>query len=277
MQDKRTYWIEQMQAAWDYARDLTRWPIVECGEELDDLAACAKRADVPIDLPGDLKLGRFPRKHWLRRSLIEPVLRAADELAGLGYLLRIEDAYRTCRTQARGAISREAVEKAWRMARWELGGLEPPADLVFRRLSVWTATTPRFANHTAGSAIDLSLRCRRTGREVDLGGRYPELSEVTPMASPFISARARRHRDLLCRVLGDQGFAAYPYEFWHFSAGDADQAMLSGVGPARFGPIDVEGPGQAVRPVTDLDQPLITQADIEPMLPALRANLSQPA
>ena len=54
----------------------------------------------------------------------------------------------------------------------------------------------------------------------------------------FISAEARRNREMLCELFAEKGFLPYPYEFWHFSHGDADYEMLAAGGrTARFGPV----------------------------------------
>jgi D-alanyl-D-alanine dipeptidase len=117
----------------------------------------------------------------------------------------------------------------------------PSADLLWRRISVLTATVPKFANHTCGSAVDVSILHRGTGRELDRGGPYLDLSERTPMDSPFISREARRNRGLINRIFAEHGFLAYPYEFWHYSHGDADHALLSGLNtPAVYGPVDLD-------------------------------------
>ena len=86
-------------------------------------------------------------------------------------MLKIEDAYRTPATQRKGACSEYVVRTVLDNVRWELGGADPTPELLFRRLAAWTATVPKFANHTSGSAVDVSVLNRRDGRAVNLGGR----------------------------------------------------------------------------------------------------------
>ena len=170
---------------------------------------------------------------------------------------------RSARRQAEGARSDYCFENALAKVRWELRGREPTAEQIFRRLCVWTATTPKFANHTSGSALDVWLLRRGDRTPVDLGAPYPELSERTPMDSPFISGAARRHREVLREALAAHDFLPYPYEFWHFSHGDADYELLAAAGrPARYGPADWDDETRTLTPVADPLAPFVTLDDI---------------
>jgi hypothetical protein len=113
--------------------------------------------------------------------------------------------------------------------------------------------------------MDISVLRAQDGAEVDRGGPYLEMSERTPMASPFVSAAARGNRRLITELMARHGFAAYPYEFWHYSQGDAICGLLSGVRePARYGPVDwdprcnrvsvIEAPGRTLNPRRVLEE-----------------------
>ena len=71
---------------------------------------------------------------------------------------------------------------------------KPPVDLLYRRLGSLVANAPKVGTHMSGSARDISVLRRDTGEEVDRGGPYPEMSECTPLASPFVAEHARQHR-----------------------------------------------------------------------------------
>ena len=263
---ERAYWTQQMEAAYGYMQRLLEYPLQECGQQLASLADKARQSDVKMAFAPGRKLDMFDRVFHVRESLIEPLLRAAEALAGRGYVLRVEDAYRSPKTQMCGARSQYVIQSVLERVRWELDGRTPTGELVMRRLAVWTATTLKFANHTSGSAVDVTV-LDSDGRPADLGGTYPQLSHMTPMASPFISADARRNRRIMCDLLAEEGFAAYPYEFWHFSCGDADSEMLTGEGRAgRFGPVHWRQATGAVAAAEDLLKPLVTIDDILPYL-----------
>jgi D-alanyl-D-alanine dipeptidase len=259
-----------MEAAYDFMQRLLEYPVEECGESLESLREAALEAGVEIVFAPGRKLGMFDRVFDVRRSLVEKLLRIAEACLRRDCLLRIEDAYRSPATQARGACSAYVIESVLRKVLWELDGAPPTAELVFRRLAVWTATTLKFANHTSGSAVDVTV-AGRDGTPLDLGGAYPQLSHQTPMASPFISSQAGRNRQLLCEVFAEEGFVPYPFEFWHFSHGDADCEMIAATGrPGRFGPVEWSGDTRQITPVHDSLRPLVTIDEILPYLPEQR-------
>ena len=265
--DHRTYWTQQMEAAYGFMQEVLEYPIQECGEQLSCLCECADEADVAIIFASGKKIGMFDRVFFVRQSLVDKLLRVAEAFLKRGYVLRIEDAYRTPETQTRGACSKYVISSVVEKVIWELDGGMPTAELVFRRLAAWTATTLKFANHTSGSAVDVTA-VHRDGSALDMGGTYPQLSYLTPMASPFVPSEVRQNRQMLCELFGAEGFVPYPFEFWHFSCGDADCEMIAGNGrPGRFGPIDWCAGEQRPIPAEEVLRPLVTVADIVPYLP----------
>ncbi|HUU23829.1 MAG TPA: M15 family metallopeptidase [Phycisphaerae bacterium] len=264
--EARRYWTDQMDAAYEFMQRLLAWPVRECGERLCCLRRRAEAAGAEMVFATDLKLGIFERRYEVRESLAEPLLAVGEAVRRCGYVLRVEDGYRPPARQARGACGDYALQSALKWTRWELGGAEPTAELIFRRLAVWTATTPKFANHTSGSAVDVTL-LHPDGSPADLGGAYPEMSYVTPMDSPFITPEARRRRRMLRDAFAGQGFVAYPYEFWHFSRGDADAEMIAGTGqPARYGSVHWSDGQDHPIPVADLLEPFLTVDDVRARL-----------
>ena len=97
------------------------------------------------------------------------------------------------------------------------------------------------APHVAGAAVDLTL-VDACGEELDLGtpiDATPEQSDGRCyFAAAGIGADARAHRDLLARVLGEQGLVNYPTEWWHWSHGDRYWALVTGAPAAIYGPVD---------------------------------------
>lgn len=268
---RRRYWAEEMEAAYGYLSQLEHWPLAECGEPLELLEPAARAAGVPVVFPVGLKLGHLPRHFALRASLVPRLLAVADAMRREGWLLRVEDAYRSLAVQAEGTSCDFIVETVFCRTRWELGGRIPSPELVLRRIRVLTATTAMAANHVAGSAFDITVLRAADGREVDRGGSYLEISERTPMASPFLTSAARRNRERINDLLADQGFLPYPYEFWHFSHGDADYELIRGSGrPARFGPVDLADPvGGQVTPVADPRAQLLDEGEVRRKVRAL--------
>ncbi len=268
--DARTYWTEQMDAAHGFMERVLDYPVAECGEPLACLREAAAETGVEVHFPEGKHLGLHERLFHVRESLVAPLLSVAEAFGGRGYVLHVEDAYRRPEAQARGAGSDYVFRSVLEKVRWELDGAAPDAELLFRRLAVWSATTPIFANHISGSAVDMAVLRRDDRSPVDLGAPYPELSHRTPMDSPFVSAEARRHRRLARELFAEAGFTPYPYEFWHYSSGDADCALITGSGaPARFGPVDFDPDSGRATPVADLHRPFVTVDDIRARLEGL--------
>ena len=125
--------------------------------------------------------------------------------------------------------------------RWELGGAIPDLQLLRRRLAALVAMNPKVGTHCSGSAIDVSVLSLDGTAEVDRGAPYLEISEKTPMDSPFVSREAAANRAEITALMARHGFRTYPFEFWHYNRGDAYDGHLSGSRrPARYGPVDLD-------------------------------------
>jgi D-alanyl-D-alanine dipeptidase len=68
--------------------------------------------------------------------------------------------------------------------------------------------------------MDLSLYDLRTGREVEMPSAYDEMSARAYPDYAGGSAAARGRRDLLRRVMEQEGFSVEPNEWWHFNYRD---------------------------------------------------------
>ena len=101
------------------------------------------------------------------------------------------------------------------------------------------------------------------GSELDRGGPYIELSEITPMDCPFVTPEQSASRRAITEVFDEFGFAAYPYEFWHYSRGDLQEAALHRTGqPARYGPVSFDPADGKVTPVPDALEPFVPLDEI---------------
>jgi D-alanyl-D-alanine dipeptidase len=65
-------------------------------------------------------------------------------------------------------------------------------------------------------AVDLTLYDRSTGRAIDMGGLYDEMSDRSYPDYPGGTSLQRWHRELLRRAMEEQGFTVYEAEWWHF-------------------------------------------------------------
>jgi zinc D-Ala-D-Ala dipeptidase len=266
--DRRAYWTRQLDDAYEFMLSIQAWPVEECGEPVASLAEAIERARVRVELSRLPHVKGLSRLHYLRVGLIDDFIAAAREMNDRGWMLKIEDAYRTREIQKHNALRPEVFPLVLERTRWELGGKEPPLDLIRRRLAALVAMNPKTGTHCSGSAIDVSV-LTMDGTEVDRGAPYLEISEKTPMGSPFIAESARRNRQEITAIMARHGFRTYHFEFWHYNKGDAYDEFLGGTGkPARYGPVDLDPATGAVTPIADPLLPLNSEEEIERLIRA---------
>jgi hypothetical protein len=141
---------------------------------------------------------------------------------------------------------------------WECGAMPSP-EFLLKRVSALTAIRPKIGTHMSGSAIDISVFRRDDGSEVERGGLYLEMSEKTPMASPFVSAQEQENRREIARLMELNGLIAYPWEFWHFNGGDCYVEYFAGSGqPGRYGAIHFDAESGQITPVENPQEALQT-------------------
>jgi zinc D-Ala-D-Ala dipeptidase len=256
-QKRRAYWRDTMEEGHRFMTSVTGHPVEECYEQMLPLREACSVAGVEVVFSDTDIIPGISRKFYLRAALIPKLLAAADEFNSLGFILKIEDAYRDREMQRGLALKESLVKTLAERLLWECGGEEPMAALIVRRLAVLIAHCPKTGTHMSGSAMDISVLHRKDGTEVDRGRPYLELSELTPMSTPFISEKCRENRELITAIMQKHGFIAYPYEFWHYSSGDsiAEYIADSSV-PGRYGPIDLNMETGEVSPIADPEKPL---------------------
>jgi D-alanyl-D-alanine dipeptidase len=101
----------------------------------------------------------------------------------------------------------------------------PPEDHVF------VADPAEGSKHNRGCAVDLTLYDLKTGKPVEMTGRYDEMS--TRSYADFVggTSRQRALRQILRTAMEAEGFTVYPQEWWHFDYKDWPQY---GIGTATF-------------------------------------------
>lgn len=262
-QQRREYWAEQMELAWDFMGEIMEYPCVECGEPLVPLADAAKNAGVEVAFSETQVAPGLQRQFYIRQGLVPQYLAAAKELNDLGLVLKIEDAYRSPEMQKQLSLREGIFDIVLRRVMWELGGKKPDVGLIRRRLGALTALYPKVATHMSGSAIDISVLDRDTGKELDRGGPYLELSELTPMACPLISPECKANRQRITELMVKHGFAAYPFEFWHYSSSDSIAEHLAGKGrPGMYGPV-IRNADNTVTPVAEPRKSTIADEELQ--------------
>ena len=249
------------------------YPVRESRQPLASIEDAARSMGVEMEFSASPIVDDTPRIFDIREGLIEPLIAAAREMNSRGWVLKIEDSFRTAEMQRKLARKASIFDLILRKVEWETGNLHPDPALVMRRASTLVAQYPKVAGHMSGCAIDISVLDRDTRTEVNRGGPYLEMSELTPMASPFVSPQALANRALITVVMEKHGFMAYPSEFWHYSQGDAFAEYLDCTGrPGRYAAVTRTPRDRSIEPVADLAAPLHAPEDIRREIDAANAR-----
>ena len=264
---RRAFWKERMDSAYEFMLEIQRYPVAECLEPLVSLPDAARSAGARVLFSPLPHVKGLPRLFFLREGLIADFIATAKEMNGHGWALKVEDGYRTREMQKHNAIRPDVFPAVLAKTRWEIGGGLPSVDLFRRRLAALIAMNPRVGTHCCGSAIDISVWDIQGAIEVDRGAPYLEVSEKTPMDSPFVSEDAMKNRKEITELMARHGFRTYPFEFWHYNKGDAYDEHLSGSGrPARYGPVDLDPSTGKVTPIAHPELPLNSEGEIAAMV-----------
>lgn len=188
---RRNYWTDQLDKAYAFIMKGLEVTVAECGERLVSLVDAVERAGVDVVFSGRPHVHGLPRLFVLREGLIDNFLNAVRRLNQQGWVLRVEDGYRSRTMQKGVGLMPFLFDDILHKVVWELEGRLPDPDFLFKRMLTLVAQIPKCAPHMSGAAIDMSVLDRSTGAEVDRGAPYLEISEITPINTPFVSAEAR--------------------------------------------------------------------------------------
>jgi D-alanyl-D-alanine dipeptidase len=250
-------------------------PVVECGEQLVSLPDAAREGGVEVAFSERPHAHGLPRIFVLREGQIASFIDAASRLNRRGWVLKVEDGYRSREMQKYQGRMPALFDLILRKVVWELDGRTPEPDFFFRRLLTLVAQIPKTGTHMSGSAMDISVLERATGMEVDRGSPYIEMTERTPMNSPFVSSQARGNRQEITAIMRESGFVEYPFEFWHYSSGDVYEQLLNGSDqPARYGAIDYDIATGEIAAIEDPKLPLNSLEDIQAEIQAALKRFS---
>jgi len=253
-----------MEAGYAFMDKILEYPVAECMERLVSLPEVVGTAGVIVEFSRTRIAGKYERLFYLREGLAEDLVAVAAEMNDRGWILKVEDGYRSRAMQKHLALAEYVLDVVVGKVIWETGGKIPTEDLLLRRLTTLVATCPKIGTHMCGTALDISVLRMEDRSEIDRGGPYIELSELTAMGSPFVSSPAARNRSEINQIMQRHGFLYYPYEFWHYSKGDAYAQYLAGTGkPGRYGPVDFDPAEGTISPIESPEVPLHSLDDIK--------------
>ena len=254
---RRAYWAEQMQLGYDLIQVVLPFEVRECGEGFVSIPDAAATAGVEMLFSDSKIAGDLDRVYFIREGLAQDLIAIGREMNDRGWILKIEDGYRSMEMQSQLVRKPDVFDAILKKCIWENGGQLPAVEMVFRRAIVLIANIPKIGTHMSGSAVDVSVFRRDDGSEVWRGNPYLEMSERTPMRSPFIEPGDLQNRLEITALMEARGFIHFPYEFWHYNQGDAMGHILGKQpGPARYGPVHWDPVTNRVTPYDDPLSPL---------------------
>jgi CubicO group peptidase (beta-lactamase class C family)/D-alanyl-D-alanine dipeptidase len=142
---------------------------------------------------------------FLQKPAADALVRVHRALAEQGYGLLVHDAYRP-----------------WQVTKlfWEA---TPQASRIF------VANPAQGSKHNRGSAVDLTLFDRNTGKAVAMVGTYDEFSPRSYPDYPGGRSNERWQRELLRRAMESEGFSVNEFEWWHFDYRDWEKYPILNV------------------------------------------------
>lgn len=273
--DRRAYWTEQMERGYDLVQQVLQFEVSECQEGFASIVDAAEDAQVEMMFSETKIAGELDRVFFIRQGLVGDLMAIGRAMNDRGWILKIEDGFRSMKMQSELVRKPDLFDAILKKCIWEHAGELPSAEIVFRRAIILIANIPKAGTHMSGSAVDVSVFRRDDGREVWRGNTYLEMSERTPMRSPFIEPPDLQNRLEITAMMESRGFVHFPYEFWHYNQGDAMGHILTGLpAPARYGPVHWDPQTNAVAPYDDSLSPLNPINVIEREIAAATERLS---
>lgn len=265
--EKRQFWIKKMDAAYEFMNKIKKIPVQEKCEPMVSILEAVSGTGIKVQFSNSKINQQESRIFFLRENIIPSLLQLSRELNNRGYILKIEDAYRSPEMQKALGKSIAVFDLILSRTIWENEGAIPEPAQLFKRISALIATCPKVGTHVSGSALDITIITEESGEEVNRGGNYLELSELTPMDSPFISKNSKSNRMWITNIFRKYGFVDYPFEFWHYSQGDAYDVFLNDRNEEiHYGPVHLDTSTGRVTPIENPLEDLHSDEEIKLMI-----------
>ena len=89
-------------------------------------------------------------------------------------------------------------------------------DVVPEEKRKFVADPAKGSKHNRGCAVDLSVFDLKTGELIDMPSGYDEFTERASPDYTGGTATQRTNRDMLRKLMEEEGFTVNPNEWWHF-------------------------------------------------------------
>ena len=145
----------------------------------------------------------------LTREAASALREASDEAVSRGYRLKIFDAYRP--QKAVDHFMRWVKDLSdIRMKPYFYPDLDKDALIPGHYIA-------EHSGHSRGSTVDLTLFDMRTQKELDMGGPFDFLGELSHPGYPGVTEAQHANRMLLRDIMVSHGFLPTDSEWWHFT------------------------------------------------------------
>ena len=163
------------------------------------------------------------------RSIIVKKLDIASSLLPLGYKFKIFETYRSLEKQ-KLFWEKELIKLRQQYPNWSQEKLEEKAnDGIANPYKIGSG-------HQTGAALDLTI-CK-DGKELDMGTPYLDTNNSkTPTLSQGLSEQQIKNRSLLYFLMSVAGLVNYPLEWWHYSYGEQEWAVITNHNKTLFSKI----------------------------------------
>lgn len=148
----------------------------------------------------------------LTKKAAKALREVSDEVAVMGYRLKVYDAYRPQRA-VNHFVRWAADSEDTKMKAYFYPEIEKPE--VFR-----LGYVARKSGHSRGSTVDLTLFDVSTSDDVDMGGTFDYFGERSHYAYKNLTEEQKANRKFLREVMIKHGFRAITTEWWHFTLKD---------------------------------------------------------
>ena len=148
----------------------------------------------------------------LTREAAAALKSVSEKACGMGYVLKIFDAYRP------QAAIRHFVRWAEDLSDERMKPIFYPN--VEKKDLFRLGYISERSNHSRGSTVDLTLFDRRLGRDVDMGGPFDFFGELSHPEYRGVTETQYQNRMLLRSLMKEAGFRPISSEWWHFTLAD---------------------------------------------------------
>lgn len=99
----------------------------------------------------------------------------------------------------------------------------------------FVANPEKGSKHNRGCAVDLSIYDQKTGLPVEMPSGYDEFTERASPDYPGGTEKERGNRDMLRKLMENEGFTVNANEWWHFDFKDWEQYAIYDIAFSEIG------------------------------------------